>query len=232
LSRVFNGTSDLASVTVNLSGQGSATISAWMMQTAAVGSSKIVWEYGQGATQRGFDLVCVGATTLLRSYDTVNSWGDTYPTPSLNVWHHYLWMVQSGSFNRVFIDGNDTALTNGGHGGGATTWTNNQLTIGARTGGSLFFPGIVAEFAIWNGFASSTLGSVGPGDPAGHIAKALANGGAVVDARALPDVYIPFLGDPSPEPDYSGPGCGPAVLTGTTVVKHPGCRSILMPSLS
>lgn len=230
MSRVFNGTSDIANVTVDLSGQGKATVSAWMMQTAAVASSKIVFEYGQGATQRGFDVVALaGGITLVRSYDTVNSWGDTYVNPSLNVWHHFLWIFSSGSFNRTFIDGVDVAMTNGGHGGGATTWTNNPLTFGARVGGSLFFPAVFAEFAIWNGYASSTLSAIGPGGQPGNMANALRWGVPPVEARPVPDVYIPFLGDPSPEPDYSGIAAGPAVLTGTTVVKHPPCRSLLMP---
>lgn len=221
MARQFDGVSDVATVTVDLSGQFRAMVAAWVYRDDSA-ANRQVFQYG---AKSGFDVVANvgGGKDLIRSYGpALASWADTYPTPSLNVWHHYIWIFEAVTFNRVIIDGNDVGLTAAGHtpepGYG---WANNPLTIAGRAA-SNFLSCRVAEFALWNGEASTD-----PSGPPIDTERGLYWGWTPPGLFGGPNLYIPMLGD-DPEPDYMG-GRRSAVLTGTTAVRHPSTRTILMP---
>lgn len=222
MARKFNGTSDVANVVVNLSGQTRVTVSAWLYRTASP-ANRIIFEYD---ANNGFDVIAnqTGLNDMIRGYMGGLTWQDRYPAPSLNAWHHYLWIVNTGTFgnfNRVFVDGVEQVLTAAGHTSAAGTFANSTLTIGGRAA-TLFMDMTIAEFTLWNGQASSSLVSA-PTD----TAKGLYSGWTGQHLFGVPTLYIPMLGD-SPEPNYTG-GQVSAALTGTTVATGPPARTLLMP---
>lgn len=231
MARLFNGTSDLATATPDFSGQQRVMVSAWLYRDDT-SANRIVFEYGSA---NGFDVVAnaFAGADLIRSYGAgAVTWADSYPTPTLNTWHHYLWLFYSGNggagFNRCFIDGIDQAMTNRGHTAGAYTWANNRLDLGARgpAAGSLFLSCRIAEFTVWNGVASTAIS----GPPKDTAAGLFAGGWSAPHLFGGPGFYLPFFGVDSPEPEYMVRKN--ATLTGTSYTNHPRVRSMLMPGAS
>lgn len=220
MARSFDGVADVAVVTVNLVGAQAVTVAAWMKRSSNP-ANRIIFEYGLA---NGFDVVSAGVNDLIRCYGLVSS-ADTYPIPSFDVWHHYLWIINggpaAGHYNRVIIDGEEVALTAAGGSGENIAWANAPLTIGGRVG-SAFMPCELAELGLWNGYQATT-----PIGPPIDTSRGLSSGWTPPHLLQDPTLYIPMLGD-DPEPDYMG-GQYSAVLTGTTYTNHPPTKTILMP---
>lgn len=223
MSRSFNGSSDLATTACDLSGQSKVTVAMWLKFASLPGSNKILFEYSN--TTNGFDVVVTTSAMLVRSYGSAE-WGDTFTPPTDGLWHHYLFVISASTgaqFNHAFVDGVSQTMSASGRSAETYTWSNTNLILAARSGGSLFFSCTIAEFALWNAQADSPLIGA-PGNQA--IAMYAGFSPLHVWHRNPPTVYVPFLGD-STEHDHSG-FQNTVTLTGTTYVEGPPAKTLWM----
>lgn len=222
MSRKFNGTSDGASASVDLSAFSVLSISFWAWWDTYGTNDKMMIGYNGAASSdyRGsFFIDPNESTNHLALYmgasvgGGVPYWRDYVNTkPTVAAWHHYCWIPNRATpLHILYVDGVVQALTASQH--SATTYGNfgnYPLSLMGRDAGStLNGAGRMAELAIWGGVILTA-----------SEAKALAVGANPF--RVHPDgltYYAPLQGD-SPEPDYSG-NRKSATLTGTTVVAHP-----------
>lgn len=215
MSRKFNGTSDKATLTIDLSAYSLLSISCWLWmdnlgsaERMGISSSTSVGTissfYFEPRSSHG--AVCEIAFTRNAS----QFWSDSFPQPSAAAWHHYLLVCNRATpLNKAYVDGVLQTLTTLTHSAGS--WSN--FASGTMTmfgyNSSLFTPGRLAEVAIWGGYEITAV-----------EAKALSGGASPLSVH--PDnlaFYPPMLGD-SPEPDYAG-GRHSVTLTGTSVASHP-----------
>lgn len=221
MSRKYNGTSDKATVTLNLSAFSKLSISLWLWQDAFSNGNGIGLEFGSTTiVAGGFGVAPNNSTSSKFAFGMATGsvwWYDAFTRPSAAAWHHYLLtMDRAGPTNVAYLDGAPQTLSTTNHGAGTYgSFGNLALNFMCRNGGSLFNAGRQAELAMWGGVL---LGA--------NHAKALAAGACPV--TVAPDslvYYAPMLGD-NPEPDYSGKRQS-ATLTGTTVVAHPMVQSLM-----
>lgn len=222
MARSYNGTSDKASVALNLSAFSKLSISFWHWQNAFGTGNQQCMEFGTTTLNAGGFGLNPNNSAQTTSFAMIQAtasvfWQDGFPRPTAAAWHHYLLtMDRSGPTNVAYVDGLLQTLTAGTHGAGTYgNFGSLSLNFMARNGASLFNAGRQAEVTLWGGVL---LGAT-------H-AKALAAGASPL--RVHPDnvvFHVPFLGD-SPEPDYSG-NRKSVTLTGTTVVAHPRVQSLM-----
>jgi len=220
MARVFNGSSDSAdSATLTLSSYSVLTLSFWAYNTQD-SAEQVALRAGTGNVGVVNDLLFEcrtdaagkGLVALYKSGPTV--WNDTYPQPSLNAWHHYLWVANRATpAHSLWIDGAATTLTLKTH--TLSTYGNYSdapLRLGKYTAGTpLWFAGRFAEVAIWGGVSLGLKEAV-----------ALA-AGTTPPNKVRPDsliFYAPLLGADSPEPDYSGTQRN-LTLANTSAANHP-----------
>lgn len=226
MSRKFNGSSDRASITVDLSSFSKLTLAFWLWVDAFSTGDETALCYDIGNGSNGFQLDCGwNATKVGFGFYTAasNRWVELYTKPSGAAWHHYVWAPdRAGPTNTLYIDGAVTSPSSSIH--DAATYgnfSNSALDIMVQQSAPStfirFLAGRMAELAIWPGVTLTA-------------SEALALSKGATPQLVHPDgltVYVPMLGDSSPEPDYGGTKKS-ATLTGTTVANHPGVRSLLM----
>lgn len=226
MARLFTvGTSDAAfTPSFPLTGTADWVVSAWLYRTDNTQSSRIVFEFGNGANA-GLDVVANNAagTDLVRSYGTTTTWADTYPSPAAGAWHHYVWVIAGNgpaapnSINLVYIDGVQQTLTNAGHtypNSGALTQPFTYMSRRVGTVNSLFLGGRLAEFAMWS---SPTMRAT----PAPWV-KQLAVGACPLRVRRTEMlIYVPWFGVDSPEPDWHGAQRNVTLAGATSRINHP-----------
>ncbi len=224
MARKFNGTSDKASITRDLSGSSVISMAFWLWWDSFANNDKLAFEFTAttNSTNGSFiiDPNSNSASTVVGKWGFAMAngsgaggfWGDGFTRPSAAAWHHYvLIMNRATPANVAYLDGALQTLTAGTH--GAVTYgnfANSTLNVMCRNQASLFGAGRMAELGIWT---STTLTA--------SEALALANGAAPPTVH--PDnlgLYVPFFGSDSPEPDYSG-GRHSATLGGTSLAAHP-----------
>lgn len=110
----------------------------------------------------------------------------------------------------VYLDGSAVTLTNSGSGSPSYSNLGFSMTIGARNvRGTIgqFFPGSIAEFAIWSrAVTAAEAAGIGKGFSPAFYRTGLRN-------------YLPLIGRASPEPELRQGSNG--TLTGTTNGDHP-----------
>jgi hypothetical protein len=225
MARHFNGSSDSATAFFNFGATFPPTtnisVAAWVWRDNLT-AGRMLLEQGN-TIGIGFDVVAnafAGPQDLIRSFSGSSSWADSYTPPAPGAWHHHVWVFPLGGFkpNQVYIDGAAVALTSQGHVGFGGHYDNDVISFAAReTSGvaSLWWAGRLAEIGLWTDAIDA------------QNALALSQGSPPPFAFNEAQVgYWPFLGDPSPEPNYQ-PGQEVATLVGSTVVNHPGVRSLM-----
>ena len=145
--------------------------------------------------------------------------GATVLTPG--TWTHIAGMWD-GSTSFVFVNG----AVDGSAGFGVTLGhgTGAQVRIGNASNNSNWFKGSIAEANI---ILVNT--SVTPSAQMQKLVAALATGASSSDMEGMWGTdhiaYLPLLGD-SPEPCWTGNTANIGTVTGTTVVPHPGVRTL------
>lgn len=157
LARVFNGTSDTVSVSLNLSAQSQVTVSFWLWQDTFVDNAqRCVFERGEGGA---------GGLALFATWDSTNDFMlergagkfAEWPRPSAAAWHHYLVVAPTASDPTVWVDNASQTLTrNDGNPGG--NYTNGTAWFMSKSGSSRFDAGKLAVFAIWDSSVTLTAG--------------------------------------------------------------------------
>jgi hypothetical protein len=223
MSRKFNGTSDRGQIAVNLSAFSALSISFWMWWDANGNGNNIALEYGTTTSVAGgWGLIPnqgSGVWTFGMGIASGGLWYDALPArPTAAAWHHFLLTSNRATpVNTAFVDGVSKTLSTVTHTAGTYgNYGNLTLNVMSRNAASLFGAGRMAELTIWGGVL---LGQ----------AQATALAAGAHPLKVHPDnvaLYTPFLGDPSPEPDYSGGRHG-CTLNGTTVLPHPRVQAFM-----
>lgn len=229
MSRKFNGTSDFAQASVDLSTYSLITVSFWMWwDTNAFNDSYALEHTANFNANNGWVIAPNNAPTpgtwifgMGTATGGTKSWLDQITTrPTAAAWHHFMLVMNRATpVNTAWVGGVSAPLSTVVHQAGTYgNYANSTLNCMARNGTTKFSPGRLAELAIWGGVGLTTA----------H-AKALAAGALPFQAR--PDnlvFYTPLLGADSPEPEYSG-GKHSATLTGTSFSPHPAVTAGFFP---
>ncbi len=242
MARSFNGTTNHAESTFDLSGESIITVAFWFYMDAYYNdTSHSLLEYSNTSwTNGGFlfipwaNLGPVGFQGFLLGVATAGGtsvWLDSSANVTPGAWHSAVIVYdRTGPTFILYVNGSLKSLATVLHQPGTYgNFANSSLNFFSRNaGGSQIATGRIAEFAVWSG---NVLGAnTGSGGSASRsLPQAIGSG--VPPPLAIsqqPLVYIPWLGYDSPEPDYAG-GRHSAVLTGPLQIRHPGVRSILMP---
>jgi len=147
----FDGNSDLVSAAVpalfNDLSTSDFTLEAWV-RPSATGFSRILFIQ---ASENSFTSLCTGSPNNIFFYAIEN--GVTYSVGTytylpLNTWTHVAarWITATNEL-KVFFNGVPQA---GFSGGGSTTGTANNLSIGSQPGGGQYFTGSIDEVRVWN----------------------------------------------------------------------------------
>lgn len=230
MARSCNGTNQGFSLeSYDLRGSSVLSMSWWFRIGAYGAGSRRMIAHDTGATDNivfSMDLVgaAVGAGAgSVAVYFTrgagLSYWMDSFPQPSLDTWHHCVWVAHRGiPSNTVYIDGVAQTMTAVIH--DAATyggWDIRTLWIANRNG-ALWADVTIAELGIWGSNYVLTA----------RDAAALAAGVSSVEVVPgnLID-YWPLYGADSPEPGFLR-GRGKLTLIGTpTEVTPPGVRTLL-----
>jgi hypothetical protein len=197
MARSFNGSSDFIAIPLtDTQLQPPFSIALWIYPTTLQFGAFIGGASGGGGVE--FRLDSAGTMTLLKEVTAgyLTSTGHL----TVNAWSHVLAVVSSSVIN-FYINGvfDSTASGSFTFNTGANT---HRIGNGSASGD--FFPGRIADFAIWNVLLSATE------------AKGLGTGIRVNRIRPLNFLaWLPLDGTASTEPDLSGKAIS-GTLTGTT----------------
>ncbi len=240
MARSFNGTTDHAESTFDLSGQSIITVAFWFyFPTDYNNTSHSMLEYSNTSwTNGGFlfmpwsDLGSPRGFLLgMATAGGTSVWLDASARVALNTWQHTVIVYdRTGPTHTLYSNGSLKTLNTVLHQAGTySNFANSSLNFFSRNAGtSQIGDGRIAEFAVWSG---NVLGqNVGSGGSASRSLPGALFAGVPppLAISQQPLIYIPWLGYDSPEPDYAG-GRHSATLTGTSLARHPPTRSVLMP---
>jgi hypothetical protein len=220
VARLFNGTSDAASVALDLSTSPIITVSFRMYWNAFASDDDLAAEYTVDYNGRNGFLIDPnsGAVFVAGMSSPGGFWVDQFARPSAAAWHLYTFVFdRTTPANKVWVDGISQSLTVTSHstfGGG--NFDNATLFLMSRNAASLFGAGRMAEIAIWDVELS-----------AGNLT--LLHDGALpssVDSGNLLS-YWPVCGLASPEPAVVGASL---TVTGATFADHPVVNPSCMPA--
>jgi hypothetical protein len=218
MARSFNGSSDYASATLNLSGVQKATLAFWFWKDAFANDDELLLEHSPNFNSTNGFLVDPNASSGSFEFD-LSSPGVGYcvakvARPSASAWHHYAATfdrtLSSGQVTGIWIDGAAATITYGSNNMTAgSAFVNTTLYVASRGGSSLFGTGRLAELALWSGQLLT----------AAEI-QALALGALPRRVRptAVP-YYWPLWGLSAPAPELDG-NANNLTLTGTSPINH------------
>lgn len=159
MARLFNGTSDSATMSPSVSAYSVLSLSFWLFmavnpaaeRVAIVGASTITavntFDFEPKDSSAGN-----GSVTMSTSGGLF--WVDTYVQPAANAWHHYaITYDRTGPTNTLSIDGQPAALTARQHNAGAYgNFGNSTWLLMTYPPQSWFQPGTMCELAVWGGW--------------------------------------------------------------------------------
>lgn len=204
--RQFNGTSQYLNAAVGMSLP--ITLSAWVYLDSASAASAAGSVGSAGNTRCHFG-ISSGGVPVATSATTSGTSGNAIGPSGLSTatWYCLTATFASTTERKIYVDGvpqatNTTSINVG---------TLDRTTIGMRVAASaagLFWPGRIAEFAVWN----ATLTDA-------EIASLAAGAKPIRVRPASLRVYVPLPGEVSPEINFIGTA---ATLTNApTAIAHP-----------
>jgi len=155
MSQAFNGTSQSASVALDLSGQSIITASAWLNLGAFASNAQVIYEFtadGLG-TAGGFSLqreTSGGLTVLMGSI----YYAGIYTQTIAGSWHNVVTTFDKTISNHnanLWIDGALQTPTTEFFGSNGGAFANSTLFISSRNNTSLWSPSPIQELAFWGG---------------------------------------------------------------------------------
>jgi hypothetical protein len=218
MARLFNGTSDYLTGTLDLSSTAIVTVTCRLYWDAYATDGDRAMEYTNNpdAGFNGFMIAPNESGSLfgcgISGPGGSTYWTDTFTRPSAAAWHLYTFVFnRTTPVNKAWVDGVSQTLTtqthNGAAGGNNFDGTSTEINVMRRGTGILFGAGRMAEIAIWNHELS-----------AGDL-TALHSGArpSTVD-RANLLFYCPVTGAASPEPSVVG---NSLTVNGAVFTAHP-----------
>jgi hypothetical protein len=207
MARSFNGTSDIIkSTTPFTTATNSITLAAWFNRTGGTSGIQIIFINGSGQSNDGYCIVASNADGKFYGIISGVAFMSGSATYSTNTWHHGLITADGASPPNwgLYFDG-----VNIGGRGPSTASTPTAVSAGAESASGNFFPGNVADAAVW----TATLTQL--------EITALASGVRPnrIRPRSLAG-WWPLDGLRSPEPDLSG-FVHNGTLTGTAAAFGP-----------
>jgi len=240
MARLFNGTSDYAQATVDLSKVNQIALSFWGWFDSFSSGAKVALEYTDDFNSSagfGFFTGYPANGQIQVAYSNGSLFvSKHFAAPSAGAWHHYLILYDAGSglLERVWVDGVEQTLTSDVNNGiGVTGFANSRLNIMSRGGASLFDAGRIADLAIWagwnhTGISTEPLSFGLEGGEAAMLAKGLSPAAIRPDRLLL---YLPL--DGGSEEEFFGPGRARRApilkINGTTGVAGAFGRSFARP---
>ncbi len=201
------------------------TVAVWTYRTGEGGNDvgRIVSSGTAQPNNAGWDLLnrLAGDTTGFNAtrWPTAGNW--SVPRPAANEWHHIVVAYDYGSASNVPAIYNDavaqTVTPTQSPSGTKIAQNETHLAIGNRPStqtATRAYDGRIAEVGVWNRVLSA------------DEIKAVYSSGVLAVPSGLV-LYVPMIGDASPEPNYYN-GAGNATVQGTTVADHPPVRSMLL----
>jgi hypothetical protein len=160
----FNGTSNYASTSLDLSATRTITVSFWMNWTAYADNDHLALEfssgpYGMNSSTSGFMIDPNSSLTGASQFE-VALIGDAgynqliFPRPSAGVWHHYAFVLDKSApaDNQItpYVDGTRVAYDKVTNAPNTNNFGNNNLFFMSRLGTSLFGSGMMDEVRIFS----------------------------------------------------------------------------------
>jgi concanavalin A-like lectin/glucanase superfamily protein len=224
MARLFDGTDDYVSFAIDLSGEGTISLSFWLWWDAWGTNDDMAAEYGPPDTDGWFwlDANHGSGSFNVRQRDDFTLSDTSFPRPSAAAWHQYVIVMRYGTGAgaiTAYVDGTAQSMTDGQMNSLSGTRANLTLYLMSRGGTDLFGAGRMAEFAIFSGVLNS------------DAALSLARG--VPSQRVRPDAlrfYAPLYGTASPEPELSGRAIT-GTVGGAVQAGHPPVSPLMLDSL-
>lgn len=216
MARQFNGTSDAASVPLDLSLYNTISVAFWLYWDAFASNDHLAAEYTSNYNSNNGFIIDPNSGTVfaIGLHGPSLYWTDNFARPSAAAWHHYMFVFdRSTPANIAYVDGVAQTLTTGTHNAGSYgNFANSTLYLMSRNASTLFAGGRMAEVAIWGGI------QLGSGE-----AQALADyRSPLTISRDRLIAYMPLEGV-SRERVLGPRGALPNIVTpiGTTPTAHP-----------
>jgi hypothetical protein len=219
MARLFNGSSDCAAASIDLSAVNKLTLGFWLYWDSYANDDAFAFEHTAdfGSNAGGF-VVCPNFSSGTFAVALNGNGGQCFATfsrPSAATWHQYVALLDmskaSNEVDSVYVDGSSQSLSYTQNNNNSGNFANSTLNFMSRNGASHFGAGRLAEIGLWPGVLLD----------AGEIVS-LAH--AVVPLLIRPTAhpyYWPLMGRYSPEIElFYGAGAG-ATLTGTSHADHP-----------
>jgi hypothetical protein len=163
----FNGTSQAASVALDLSGTPQISLSFLMWWDAFANNDKLMAEYSADYNASSGLLVDPNSNSGLGSgkFEFGTSllpgpfyWLNNFTRPSAAAWHHYvLTMDRANKVNTAYVDGATASGFGSGiqNGGVYGNFANSSLYLMSRNTTALFGAGRLSELALFSGILSA-----------------------------------------------------------------------------
>jgi hypothetical protein len=208
MARSFNGSSDVIQTSAISFTDANLTASAWVKVSAFPAAySLVISGFNSGATGAVFAIYVKSSGKLAMYYNNSSSSydGTGTNTLSLNTWYHLLFLGTSSTFISGYVNGSFDANGNTNY----PSINCGSILAGASGSAGQYLNGSIADFAVWKTVLSTSE------------ILALANGARPGSIRSgLLELWWPFDGIQSPEPDFSGLARN-GTLTGTTLAFGP-----------
>lgn len=225
MARHFNGTSDKINLGTGVRGADLIGLlpACWInLDSIGVEHSPMARWNNSTSEQWLLTISAAGKVVMNILDSTLNGHAATGATTlTAGVWTHVAGMYD-GSTLTCYVNGALDGTTAVGR--SLNHSTSVPVTIGQQSQGAAWFAGSIAEcnFMLVNTAVNSAAQMQ-------KLITALASTASPSDCEGMFDtehiIYMPLLGD-SPEPNYTVATNTPGVVTGTTVVPHPGVRTL------
>jgi PKD repeat protein len=162
----FNGTTDAASASLNLSGTNKLTVEFWLNWDQFTDNDDLAMEFTPNFNQGpGGFLVDPNAPEDGGKFGVAIGNGEARNTayfarPTAGAWHHYAFVLDTTAPAATqitpYVDGDPVAYTKTASGTGAGNFANSTLYMMSRAASALFGSGDLDEVAIYNRALSAT----------------------------------------------------------------------------
>jgi YD repeat-containing protein len=156
----FNGTTNSASVPLNLSGTNKLTVEFWLKVNSYNNSDQLAMEFtpnfnaGPGGFIVDPDAPQYGGTFGVGLGQGGSRNNVFFARPSAGAWHHYALVMDTSQPAATqitpYVDGQAVSYQKLDTGTGAGNFSNSTLYLASRAGSSLFLGGSLDELAIYN----------------------------------------------------------------------------------
>ncbi len=224
MARSFNGTSQYASVPIDLSSYTKVAIAMWLWTTFPADRAIAEFGYSASAATNHLEIYTTSSSTILVGASSSSGQSNyaEFAQPSASTWHHYVFnfdraiATASAYGGSVYVDGvaQTTTLSSFPSPGQlAGNFTNDTLYLMSRLGSSFFLSGLLGGSAVYPGVNLSA-----------NEAMFLAYGGNPLRCATQPISFIPFWGYDATDSDYGSARASVILGNSPTRANNPPVR--------